>query len=47
MNIPFLGSSKPFFHYCSFCGDILGSHLHDDTSIFRHIRHGQLQHATV
>ena len=46
MNKSFLGSSKPFFNY-SFCGDVLGSYLHADTSIFRHIPHGQLQQVTV
>ena len=47
MNIPFLGSNIPFFHCCSFFGDILGPYLHDFTSIFRHISYGQLQQATV
>ena len=40
-------SSKPFFHCCMFCGDILGSYLHANTSMLCHIPHVQLQRATA
>ena len=46
MNIPFSGSSIPFFPV-EFCGGILGQYLHSFTSILCHIPHGQLQQATV